>query len=215
MQRGALMDSIHEQLKYLSVCDKSVLIRPLVPDDRDFYHQVRLQHSMIYRCACFDSEDQGLNIFLKEALGDNVFFCVIENAENRVPLGFLGIKDLSADVWEIAIELDNRYVHHGIGPRSLRAFLNELYRIIGKSEFKARVDADNIPSQKCLEKTGAKLVGICDGIVLKTDEDKVRFEEQNLILIDNHMREVADRIDIEPRKLLSHVLDYRLTCPLK
>jgi hypothetical protein len=89
-----------------------------------------------------------------------------------------------------------------------------LQRITGKNEFRAIIDSDNIVSQKCVEKLGAKLVGLCNGQILKLPEEKERFEEQNLHLIDAHMISLSKRLGAEPRKLLSHALDYRLTCPL-
>lgn len=35
--------------------------------------------------------------------------------------------------------------------------MNEVQRITGRAEFKAVVEVDNLPSQKCFEKLGAKL----------------------------------------------------------
>ena len=32
--------------------------------------------------------------------------------------------------------------------------------------------------------------------------------------IDDHMRELADKLNVDPKKLLSHMLDYRVHCPL-
>lgn len=92
--------------------------------------------------------------------------------------------------------------------------MNGIQRITGKTEFRALVEVDNIPSQKCFEGLKAKLVGLCDSLVLKTDDERERFEERNLDLIDTHMLELAKRLGVEPRKLLSHVLDYRIRCPL-
>ena len=37
-----------------------------------------------------------------------------------------------------------------------------------------------------------------------------KFEEEHLDEITEHMRELADELMVEPRKLLSHVLDYRI-----
>ncbi len=72
------------------------------------------------------------------------------------------------------------------------------------------MEVDNLPSQKYFEQLGAKLAGMCDSAVLKTDEEKKRFEERNLDLIDAHMVELAGRLGIDPRALLSHLLDYQL-----
>ena len=47
------------------------------------------------------------------------------------------------------------------------------------------MEVDNLPSQKYFEQLGAKLAGMCDSAVLKTDEEKKRFEERNLDLIED------------------------------
>ena len=151
---------------------------------------------------------------MSEALSPQVFYCIIEDSKKTLPLGYLGIKDTSTDLWEIAIELDEKYTRQGFGPQSIRLYLNEVQRITGRSAFKAVVEVDNLPSQKCFEKLGATLVGLCDSVVLKTDDEKERFEKRNLDLIDAHMIELAEQLGVEPKKLLSHVLEYRLHCPL-
>ena len=151
---------------------------------------------------------------MSEALSPQVFYCIIKDSKENLPVGYLGIKDTSAALWEIAIELDEKYTHKGFGPRSICLYLNEIQRITGKAEFKALVEVDNIHSQKCFERLKAKLVGLCDSLVLKTDVEREHFEKRHLDLIDAHMMGLAERLGVEPRKLLSHVLDYRLMCPL-
>lgn len=140
-------------------------------------------------------------------------YCIIEDAADETRVGYLGVKDTRDDIWEIGIELDERFTHQGFGSRSIGLFLNELYRITGKPEYKAWVETDNLPSQKYFEKLGARLIGLCNGPILKLEEEKRLFEENNLNLIDNNMKALAARMGVEPRKLLSHVLDYRIKCP--
>ena len=57
-------------------------------------------------------------------------------------------------------------------------------------------------------------MGLCVGGYVRLPEDQARFEEENLHLIDDNIQDLADRLGVEPRKLLSHVLDYRLECPI-
>lgn len=132
---------------------------------------------------------------------------------NRMMKSYLGLKDTRLDLWEIAIELDAEYTKQKLGRQSLRLYLNEIYRLTGKRQFQAKVEVDNIPSQKCFERLGAELVGLCETIVLKTDSEKSQFEEKNLDLINTHIIGLAGRLCVEPRTLLSHILDYRLECP--
>ena len=197
------------------VQDDLVLVRPLTFEDRDFYCHIRAQHSMIVRTILSQVKDGGLQMFQEDVLSDYSFSCLIEDVKKDIKVGYIGIHDLRKSVWEIAIELDDAHVHQGYGSHVLPLFLNELWRVTGHAEYRARVDADNIASQGCMEKIGAKLVGICNGIVPMTAEDRVRMEEHFLYLIDDHIKQLAETIGVEPRKLLSHSLEYRLTCPLQ
>ena len=205
-------DFSREKSQAVFARDGEIVIRPITPEDEKFYCGVRAQYSIMYKSVYNAAKEKGENLFINEISPPEVFYCVIE--KDGVPAGYLGIKDTSADLWEIAIELDAKHTRQGLGPRSIRLYLNEVQRVTGRGEFKAVVEVDNIPSQKCFERLGAKLVELCDSVVLKTDEGKRRFEERNLGLIDAHMVELADRLGTEPRTLLSHLLDYRLTGPL-
>ena len=191
---------------------EGLLIRPIRPEDEEFYRGVRVQYSLLYESAYKSAKEKNQSLFITEVSPPEVFYCIIE--ENDTPIGYVGIKDTSVAIWEIAIELDAKYTKRGLGPQSIRLYLNEVQRITGKGEFRAVVEVDNVSSQKCLEGLGAELVGLCDSVVLKTEEEKSRFEERNLGLIDAHMEGLATRLGVEPRKLLSHLLEYRLACPL-
>lgn len=207
-------DFSHEKSQSEFTHGDEIIIRPIALEDEAFFSNVRIQYSLMYRSAYYAAKEKKQNLFFAEISPPEVFYCIIEDSENNTPIGYLGIKDTSADLWEIAIELDAKYTQHGFGPQSIRLYLNEIQRITGKGEFKAVVEVDNIPSQKCFEQLGAELMGLCDSVVLKTDDEKRQFEERNLDLIDAHITQLADRLGVEPRTLLSHVLDYRLKCPL-
>ncbi len=197
------------------VGDDTVVLRPIQTNDADFYMRVKAQYSMMYRAIIHMGKVDNESVLKTDLFKPESFFCIIEDTKGGMPIGYIGIKDTRAEIWEIAIELDGPYTRKGFGLRSIRLFLNEMYRISGKAEYQALVETDNLPSQKCFEKLGARLIGLCTGPILKLEEEKTRFEERNLNLIDENMKELAVRLSVEPRKLLSHVLDYRLTCPLK
>lgn len=207
-------DFSFEKKQAIFVGDDVVTLCPISLADEDFYRNVRMQYSLLYKSAYYAAKEKKESLFVSEALPSQVFYCIIKDVKENRPVGYLGIKDTRADLWEIAIELDGQFTHKGYGLRSIRLYLNEIQRITDKAEFRAVVEVDNLPSQKCFEKLGARLVGLCDSVVLKTDEEKERFEKRNLDLIDAHMIKLAERLAVESRKLLSHVLDYRLRCPL-
>jgi RimJ/RimL family protein N-acetyltransferase len=212
--KQTIWDFSNEKSNHVFAQDQTVVIRPIASDDADFYVGIRMQNSMMFRSLIGSKPHNNIQLLQADLCQPDSFFCIIESSNNPAPIGYLGIKDTSADLWEVAIELDRKYTHQGYGAHSIRLFLNEMQRITGKNEFRAVIDVDNIASQKCFEKLGAQLVGLCNGPVLKLPEEKERFEERNLDLIDAHMIELAEHLGAEPRKLLSHVLDYRLICPL-
>lgn len=208
-----IWDFSREKSQPVFVQNDTVILRPVKESDADFYVAVRMQYSMMYRGMVNVDKHRSESLFQLDLCQPESFYCIIENRE-QVPIGYLGIKDTSAEIWELAIELDRQYTQRGLGPMSIVLFLNEVSRLTGKIAFKAWVEADNIPSQKCFEKIGAVLIGLCDGPLLKTPEDKERFEEGHLDLVDDHIRCISEILGVEPRKLLSHVLDYRMECPL-
>ena len=78
-----------------------------------------------------------------------------------------------------------------------------------KQQFMALVEVDNIPSQKLMLKLGGRLIDIYD-YIFHDEERAEEFEEEHLDEITDHMIELAEELMVEPRKLLSHVLDYRI-----
>ena len=77
------------------------------------------------------------------------------------------------------------------------------------SLYRARVEVDNLACQRCMEKIGATLVGLTVGI-LSNEEDCKRFEQENLDKIDDHILNLAEKLNEKPEKLLSHVLEYEI-----
>lgn len=213
-QRSAWDFSAEKALAVLAK-DDVVILRPIQPTDADFYVKVKAQYSMMYRAVIHLNKVDNESLIMADIiLKPELFFCIIADAKDGTPVGYVGINDTRKDVWEIAIELDGQFTHKGFGARSIRLFLNELHRITGRTDFMALVDTDNRPSQGCFEKVGAQLTGLHHGPFLKLEDEKRRFEERNLHLIDSHMEELASRLGVEPRLLLSHVLEYHIQCPL-
>ncbi len=70
-------------------------------------------------------------------------------------------------------------------------------------------DADNYASQHLFEKLGATPCGVAE-FILHREEDIARYEEENIDTIDERLIETAQKFGVEPRVLLSHVLEYEL-----
>lgn len=192
---------------------EGLLLRPIRADDEEFYFWVRQQYTNIYKTVYNEEPAIRRDAFESEVFRPESLFCIIEDEEG-VPVGYLALKDTSAAMWELAIELDECRTQRGIGSQSVCLFLNEVHRLTGKDTIKACVEVDNIPSQHFFEKLGAKLTGLHGNTALRSDEEKKRFENRHLDLIDDNMRELAVRLGVDASKLLSHVLVYMLACPI-
>lgn len=123
--------------------------------------------------------------------------------------GYCGIYDLSSENLEIVIELLEKFQRQGIGQAAIQILTEEMKNRLGVKKFLVKIDSDNIGSQRLFEKLGAKPHGISNGLIQKK-EDKEQFEKENENLIDERLKQLAEKFGVEPRKLLSHVLVYQL-----
>ena len=100
-------------------------------------------------------------------------------------------------------------VHNqGIGFHSLKLLMTEYARLSGKEYFISKVDPQNYASQRLMEKLGGKPDGICDFLIHK--EEKIALENKYAHLIDDKLIDLAEKFNVKPEKLLSHVLRYRI-----
>lgn len=184
--------------------DGDLMIRPFRQSDRAFYYGIRQQYADNSSSIIYDPKNDYL---WQEIQGEQCFYCVVE--VGAVPVGYIGIKDTRESLWEVAIELDRQNCGHGYGSKTICLFLKALDEITLHSLFIAKVEADNYASQKCMEKIGATLTGITSVLPLDDDE-RERFEQEYADHIDDHMRRLAEKLDVDPIKLLSHVLVYEI-----
>lgn len=177
-----------------------ITIRPFKNDDKPFYVSVHKQWNK--------NEPDGMcDILWRHAQEESSLFCVVEC--NGQPAGYVAIHDTRESIWELAIELDRAYCYRGIGQKSIMLFLRKVEEITLCSLFRARVEVDNLVCQKCMEKIGATLVRLAGGI-FSNEEDCERFEQENRELIDDHILNLAEKLNVKPEKLLSHVLEYEI-----
>ena len=122
----------------------------------------------------------------------------------------MAIQDLSKKVWEISIELLPENTNQGIGFDAISAMLNELRKRLGVFEYRVRIEPTNHASQRLFEKLGAIPNGISE-LWVHDQEDLAQLENDSMHLIDEALISVAKKFAVEPRTLLSHVLEYKLT----
>ena len=75
--------------------------------------------------------------------------------------------------------------------------------------FRVRIDPANVASQRLFEKLGAKPNGLSE-FLIHGKEWLRQMGEENLTKIDDQLITVARKFNVEPRQLLSHVLEYKL-----
>lgn len=97
----------------------------------------------------------------------------------------------------------------GIGSIAVSAMLDAIAVRTCKRDYRILIDSENYASQSLFEKLGAKPNGI-SSFLLKSEDDKRAFEEENLSKIDDRMIAKTTVFNVEPRKLLSHVLENKL-----
>ncbi len=99
--------------------------------------------------------------------------------------------------------------HQEYGYSALKMYLETVADMSNRHEFASRVDTDNIASQNLMEKLGFQPYGLSE-FLLYREEDKLAAEEEYKNKLDDRYMALAKKFYVEPRKLLSHVLEYRM-----
>lgn len=179
-------------------------MRKVSESDRDNYIALQIENSVN---ASFLNREEYREFYWQDHNRLNALMCTIVVDGKYV--GYCGIKDVSKKFWEIAIELFEKNQHKGIGKAAMTSFLNAIKERTGVDEFRIRIFADNYASQALFEKLGAEPNGVST-IWLHDDELIRECEENNMHLINEQLCKVAEKFSVEPRRLLSHVLEYKL-----
>jgi len=188
------------------VCaDGSTILRQIDECDCEGYLELQRDYSIMKSML---KEEAYCRMVWKEHREDKALMLSI--VRNGTYLGYCGIKNTSQKPWEIAIELHRDWTGQGVGSIAVAAMLDAIKTRLGISEFRVRIDPGNIASQKLFEKLGAVPNGISE-LWLKDAVQIERCEEENLNYIDDQVIALAGKFGVEPRKLLSHVLEYSLT----
>jgi RimJ/RimL family protein N-acetyltransferase len=185
-----------------------LLLRPCHADDARFYNAVHRQWSPFGRN--YPPEETMLPALRQELTNDNAFFCVVQRRADGAEMGYVALKDTTRAVWEVAMEFDRQFCYQGYGGRALQLFVRQVGIVTGRTQFQALVEVDNAACQHCLRKIGAKFVGLYN-YAFEDEAAAEEFETENLALIGDQLYTLAAQLGVEPRKLLSHVLEYRLT----
>lgn len=205
---GKAWDFSKEKKQPVFAEDDVLELKPLTSDYYDLYAKTRAEYASTPN---YYSDPEKRNFILSEFNQEKSFFLAVIRKSDSAYMGYVGLKDTTSNLWEFAIELLPEYCRQGNGYRAIKCFLKKVSEITGNDneQFMALVEVDNIPSQKLMLKLGGRLIDIYD-YVFHDEERAEQFEEEHLDEITDHMKELADELMVEPRKLLSHVLDYRI-----
>lgn len=181
-----------------------IVLRIVEPEDRDGYLYLQKKYSTLRAML---KEESYCDMVWREHTEDKSLMLSI--AKGTEYIGYCGIKDTSLDLWEIAIEMKPEWTHQGIGYAALSAMLKAMKDRTGVTRYRIRIDPSNYVSQRLFEKLGATPFGLSE-LWIHDPNVLEKCEEDNLHLIDNQLIEVAEKFNVEPRKLLSHILEYRM-----
>ena len=183
---------------------ETIFLRPVQPCDREIFDTLQKANPLI---QSMEDKEPFLDLVWREHNEDKSLMMSL--VMDRDYSGYCGIKNTAQPIWEIAIELLPEWTKHGIGFLALTAMLDEMKSRLGVSKYIVRIEPANMASQKLFEKLGARPSGIVD-LWFNEQTTLKKCEEAGLHLIDDDMIEVAKKFNVEPRKLLSHVLEYEL-----
>lgn len=186
------------------ITENEIILRKVQDSDKHIFIELQKENNIVKSMM---KEEAYRNMLWNEHIEYKaLMFSVIVDNEYA---GYCGIKNTTHEQWEIAIEILNKWKHKGIGYRAISVMLDEIKNRLNVSEFRVRIDAENYPSQRLFEKLGAEPNGISE-FLLHEEADIRRCEEENIHLLDERIQKLAKQFNVEPRKLLSHVLEYKL-----
>lgn len=205
---GKAWDFSKEKNKSVFAEDDMLELKPLTVVYYDLYIKTRAEYA--YNSNYYLDPDKREFVLCEFNQEESFYLVVIRKSDNAC-MGYVGLKDTTRNLWEFCIELLPEYCNQGYGYNAVKLFLKKISEITqnDKQQFMALVEVDNIASQKLMLKLGGRLIDIYD-YTFHDEERAEEFEEEHLNEITDHMIELAEELMVEPRKLLSHVLDYRI-----
>lgn len=177
------------------------------PQENDKGKFIRLQKENRISKELMESESVQNQIWKMHTGDSSLMFSIEVDGEYA---GYSGVNDLTAEKWEISIELLREFHNSGVGYAAVGSMLSVVKERLGVSNFRARISPDNYACQHLAEKLGLTPNGICEYV--RHSENCGRGENgvQDECKIDEKMKAVAQKFGVEPEKLLTHVLEYDL-----
>lgn len=183
--------------------DSKIRLSVISDAEKDYYMNVSYECSAVK--GAFRNSDY-VDYLWEEFLDKNAFVCSIYDRETDEYIGYCSIKDLRQEYLELAIEEKEVYRNQGYGTSAIRLFTTKLTELLGERFYRVRIDIDNYASQKLFKKVGAYPNGISEFLLKGKELEK--FREENISLIDEKMRKVAEEFCMDAEDMLGYVLEY-------
>lgn len=186
--------------------NEKVILKAISESEHDSYIQVS------YECATlkgFYKNEDFVQDLWSDFISDKAANYSIYDLQDGNFIGYCGIKNIYAGVWEIVIEIMQQCQHKGYGYSALSLMLKSLSKITGVTEYKSYVEVDNYASQALMRKIG----GVPDGIkeMFFHGDDLKSLQNEYEDKIDDNIKTVANEFDVEPKRLIGCVLKYFIT----
>ena len=189
--------------------DEEIILTRIQESEFEKYKEVLCDNITFSGMKLLLQNPEYVKSLFEDLLQDEGFYCSIWRKKNKIFCGYCGVKKIGVGRPELAIELLKAMQGQGIGTRAIHLLMAVYMRENEFEYFRCRVASDNYVSQHLFEKLGAIPNGIS---TLFGDNKKTQklIEDKNKHLIDEKMRRTAEKFGVEPQKLLSHILEYKL-----
>lgn len=181
-----------------------VLLRVICTEEREDYLAVSFEYSCM---KSFFKDDSFKDELWNDFMNPKAFVCTIIDKQTGSYVGYCSIKNLQQEDWELSIELDSQWCHKGYGSTALSIFMKKLALLTKNRFFRARVDIDNVASQSLMKKLGAYPNGVSEFMLHGKNLEE--FKKDNIDMINDRIREVAEEFCMEAEDILGLVLEYR------
>lgn len=190
--------------------EQIVLQRPNERDKNDFY-RIFLEDELFARISKMMDITQTAD---EELSKKNKLVCFIYGKDSGTLYGYCGIDNITLELPEIEIKLFKEAQNNGFGTRALRLLMNTFSEKTGVTVFRSRVASDNYICQRVMDKLGAAFAGL-SSIIGETSEYGKSFieklEKKFPEEADEKLFAAAEKYNVDPKKLFSHNLEFRLT----
>jgi len=186
----------------------NIKLRLLDKSDIDYY--IELQREVFLDGIDFDDASVGkiwADIFERK----EIKYAIIDN-DTQTFCGYCGCKDINEDKPELEIELFKRFHNKGIGMHAVLMLMSILYQQKKISSFSATVEPDNYASQRLIYKLGGVPAGVVNSIYIN-EKYIDKYESDNIGLINDDLKQIAEMFSVEPKTLLTHDLLFEIPVP--